>query len=392
MPAICWMTVIAICTVLNLANTSHTLAASTQQTKPPLEITIAATQAEATTGAPMTWHVTLTPRVQQSVGSIELRSGDAQAWAWLDNALTIETLTSTRVLNVSAIPLVNGDLKPILEAHYTVGEEKHEQLIVGDVPVHVELVEARVEVGVIVIQRTAREGGCLPVELWIRNGSPFTLTQVLVSGNGADLTWEAPIALEDILPGQNPRQVFTPTVEGQHPQPQLSIKYAWTDVVGIPYSQTLYVSGDLVALEENIVGKVPNELLGIIVGVITGALATLIPKWIEERRSQKRQKEINRENVYGLLRLAVLQSEHAADNGVETSLVLLETIFKEEGLFAIVKEDKLAHNVHDLWKMAERHNTGLSLPGGAQRSKELYEAAQKLIEKLDTLEATKQDG
>jgi hypothetical protein len=392
MRAIRWMTIIAICTMLNLANTSYILAAPTQQTKPPLEITITTTQAQVTTGAPMTWRIALTPRVQQSIGSVELRSGDVQAWVWLDDALTVETLTSTLVLDVSAVPLINGDLKPILEAHYTVGEEKHEQLIVGDASVHVELVEAGVEAGVIVSQRTAREGDCLPVELWIRNGSPFALTQVLVSGNGADLTWEAPIALEDILPGQTPRQVFTPTVGGQHPQPQLSIEYAWTDVVGISHSQTLYVSGDLVALEENIIRKVPNELLGIVVGVMTGALATLIPKWIEEHRSQKRQKEINRENVYGLLRLATLQSEYAADNGVETSMVPLETIFKEDGLSAIVKEDKLAHNIRDLWKMAERHNTGLSLPGGAQRSKELYEAAQRLIEKMDTLEATKQDG
>lgn len=387
MRAVRWMVITTIGVMLSLANMPYVLAAPTQQAEPSLELTIATAQAEITVGAPITWRITLTPRGQLSIGHIELQPGDARIWAWPDGVQTIEALTGTVVLDVSAVPLVSGDLRPILEARYTVGEEVQTQVVIGDAPVHVEPVETRVEADVIARQGTVRQGDYLQVELWIRNGSPFTLTQVRMRGSGADLAWGAPTVLEDILPGETSRQVLTPTVEGQHPLPQLSIEYAWVDVAGTSYTQTLYVSGDPVALEENIIGRIPNGLLGVIVGVITGALATIIPKWIEEWRSRKRQKEANRQHVRGLLRLMALQSEHAADNGVETRLTPLETIFKEEGLFAIVEEDRLAQNVRDLWKTAERHNAGLSLPGGAQRSEELRKAVQELSKNLDRLGA-----
>ena len=79
----------------------------------------------------------------------------------------------------------------------------------------------------------------------------------------------------------------------------------------------------------------------------------------------------------------ILQSEHAASNGVAVNLAPLETVFKEEGLFTVLERDKLAQHVRDLWRKAERHNSGLNQPGGAQRTEELCEAAQALREKLD---------
>ena len=91
----------------------------------------------------------------------------------------------------------------------------------------------------------------------------------------------------------------------------------------------------------------------------------------------------------GLLRLTILQSEHAANNGIEVNLTPLETIFKEEGLFTIVEKDGLAQDIRDLWKKAERHNMGLSLPGGTQRMSELKESAGKLKTKLDRVSSEK---
>lgn len=385
-----WMVALTVGVIFGFTNTFYVFAAPKQQDEPPLEIEITIAQTEVIVGAPMTWRVTLTPHGQQGIGHVELCPGDTRAWAWPDGNQTVEALSNTVVLDVSAVPLISGNLRPILEARYTVNEEMQVQLILGDTAVRVEPVETHIEANVITSQGTVRKGERLLVELWIRNGSPFTLTQVYVCGTGADLAWGAPTTMADIPPGETSRQVLPPTVKGQNPQPQLSIEYAWADVAGTSYTRTLYINGESVALEENIIGKIPNGVLGIIAGVITGALATIIPKWIEECRLRKRQKKINQVNVYGLLRLAALQSEHAADNGGKTNLALLEMVFKEEGLFAIVKEENLDQNVRELWKTAERHNTGLSLPGGAQRSEELRKTAQELSGKLDALRAAEQ--
>ena len=61
----------------------------------------------------------------------------------------------------------------------------------------------------------------------------------------------------------------------------------------------------------------------------------------------------------------------------------LETIFGEEGLFAIMEEDKLAECARSLWQAAKRHNADLSQPGGAGRSEDLRKAADELRKKLD---------
>ena len=392
MRAVRWMVITTIGLMLIFANMPYVIAAPTQQVEPSLELVIATAQAEATVGAPITWRVTLTPHGQLSIGHIELRPGGTRTWAWPDGVQTVEALTGTVVLDVSAVPLVSGDLRPILEAQYTVGKDVRTQLVIGDTSVQVEPIETRVKAGVIARQGTVRKGDRLQVELWIRNGSPFTLTQVRMRGSGADLEWGAPTVLEDILPGKTSRQMSTPTVEGQHPLPQLSIEYAWVDVAGISYTQTLYVSGNPVVLEENIIARIPDEVFGIIVGLIAGVLSTFFIGLVGDWLSRTLQKKVNRRHVRGLLRLITLQSEHAADNGVEIDLAPLETIFKEEGLFTIVEKDRLDQNVRDLWKTAECHNTGLSLPGGAQRSEELRKAARELGRNLDVLSAAEQDS
>ena len=381
--------VIVISVMFSFAKVFCVLAAPAQQVEPPLEIELTTTQMEGIVGAPITWRVTLTPHGQQRISSIELRPGDARTWDWLDGVRSFRALTGTVALDVSAIPLVSGDLRPILEARYIIGEEVQTQLIVNDTFVHVEPIETRIEAGIIARQGTVRKEDRLPVELWIRNRSPFTLTQVQAHGNGADLAWEAPIAPVDIPSGETFRQMLTPTIKGQHPQPQMRIEYAWTDATGAAHPQSMNVSGKAIVFAKTTIEDPWRTIISMIIGVLTGSLASLIPASIQEHRSRKRQKEINRQHVHGLLHLMILQSKYAADNGVKIDLTPLETIFKEEGLFAIIKEDGLDQDVRDLWKKAERHNMGLSLPGGTQRMHELKESAGDLKIKLDRVTSGK---
>jgi hypothetical protein len=373
-----WTTILVISVTLSLGPYS-VFAAPILQDELPLDITIITAQTEVIVGAPMTWRVTLLPLEGQSIGPIELQPGDTRSWVWLDGIQTIEALTHTLVLNVLAVPLTSGQLTPILEARHRLGKETQTQLVIAEASVNVEPAETRVEASLIALQGTARKNIALPVELSIHNRSPFTLIQVQVQGNGADLTWDTPVVLRDIQPNNVVHQVLAPTVEGQHPQPQLRIDYTWIDTVGASHTHTLYVSGEAVVLKETI----PKEFWALLIAVLSGSLVALIPGGIIGWLSRRRQKGVNRTHVRGLLRLMTLQSEHAADNGVTVKLEPLETIFKEEGLFSIVEEDKLAKYARDLWKAAERHNTGLSQPGGVQRSEDLRNAAAELRKKLD---------
>jgi hypothetical protein len=361
------------------------LAAAMPQAEPSLEIEITTAQTQATVGAPVIWLVTLTPHREQGINSVELQSGDQQVWEWVGDFPTIVVLTNTVVLEVSAVPLVSGDLTPVLKAHYNVGKERKSQLATGDIPVHVASVEACLTANIVVPQRTVRKGEHLPVELWIRNNSPFTLAQVQVQGAGTDLAWEEPTGPVEIQAGQIYPQSLYAMVDGEYPQPQLVVHYAWTDATGKSHLQSLSVSGEALTLAEVSVKEPWHTILG----VLTGSLIVLIPAWIQDERSRKRQKKLNRQHVHGLLQLMTLQSKHAANSDIEIDLTPLETVFEDEGLFAIVEEDGLVQNMRDLWEKAERHNTRLDRPGGAQRSKELREVAEKLQDRLDSLSTAK---
>jgi hypothetical protein len=378
-----WVLIFAIATMLASGNSFSVFAAPPSQDELPLGITIMTVQVEAIAGAPMTWRVVLMPREGRSITDIKLHPGDARVWVWPDGVQTLAVLTNTVILEVPAVPLVSGDLTPTIEARYLVDKVVQTQLVTADASIQVEPIETQLEAGIIASQGTVRKKAPLPVEIWIHNRSPFTLMQVNVQGNGADLAWGATTTLGDILPGKIVHQVLTPTVVGEHPQPQLSIEYVWMDGTGLSHSQLLHVSGEVLALSESIFGRIPNELLGIVVGVVTGALASVIPGWVHEERSRKRQKEANRGRMHGLLRLMMFQSGYAADNGGLIDLSPSKIIFEEEGLFIIVEEDGLTQNVHDLLKAAQRYNAGLNLPGGAQRAEELRKAAEELGKKLD---------
>ncbi len=352
------------------------------QTDEPLLISITTAQAEATVGKAISWQISLTPRVGYPIRSIELRSGDAESWLWPGGTQTMPAVTNTIVLNVAAVPLSAGNLTPIIETRAMVDNREYQQVTLAENSVAVQSVKAQVEAKVLATQGTVEREGPLPVELWIHNSSPFTLTQVEAVGSGIDLEWDKQITLQDIPPSKINIQTLTPTVTGVHPQPQLSVIYSWTDDTGAAHDRTLYVTGEIIAVEEGIIDKISDQSIGLLLGVAAGVLTTLSTTLSVSVYTRWRQKKSNREQVYGLLYLLIEKSEQAADNGVEVDLESFETIYQQEGLSTILKDDDLTTTAHDLWKTARRYNTGLNQPGGAQRTDELHRAARKLRDRL----------
>lgn len=352
------------------------------QVNEPLLISITIAQAEATVGKGMNWRVSLTPQEGQRLRSVEMRSGDQESWIWPEGVQTIQVLTNTVVLNIAAIPLVTGNLTPVIEVRYIVGNREHHQVAITANPVAVQPVEAQIEANVLATLGTVKKEGPLPVELWLHNSSPFTLTHMEAGGSGIDLVWDRSIILQDVPPGKTNIQSLMPKVTGSHPQPQLTVFYTWTDDTGTAHDQSLYITGEIVALEEGVFDKISDQSIGLLLGVAAGVLTTLLTTLAVSVYNQRRQKKSNREQVHGLLRLLIEKSEQAADNGVNIDLESIETIYKQEGLSAILKEDNLTIVTHDLWKTARCYNLGLNQPGGAQRTDELRRAAQRLRDKL----------
>ena len=368
---------------------SPAVAAPHSQEPRPLDVTLVAVQRDIVQGEAITWLITLEPRGQLNINQVELLSGDARVWAWPNAVRSIQALSSTIVLNVSAVALVAGDLQPAVIVNCTADGQPNTLAVVSADVVHVQPVESHVIASILHQQGTANQNEQAPLELWISNRTPFVLTQLQLQQHGVDLEWGYFPSVADISSGVTRRIPLTPTVTGANPQPRLSLEYVWTDVTQSRHSQSLDINGPALKLEEGIISRIPSQVLGILVGLVAGILTTfgttLVGSWLSRRLA----KGVNRRHVRGLLRLMVMQSEYAAANGVKMELGPLETLFKEEALFAVMQDDKLNQTVHELWWAGTRHNDGLSQTGGARRSEELRHAGQELNRQLEALEHSK---
>lgn len=376
---------ITVGTIFSLCHILWIPIMAASSSKPPLEITLIVPQAGGTVGVPQTWRIILTPRSSTKIRYLELQSGDPQIWAWPVDIQPLANLTDTLVLNIPAIPLIGGDLTPMVEARYVIdGGGVQTQVISMATPIHVASIETQVETGLITIRGTAKESEPLAVEFWLHNHSPITLTQVRVQGVGTDLTWSELITMTNIASGQNFRQIYTPIVTGQHPQPHLVLDYSWIDVLGTSRHHTTFLSGESVPLAENWLSGIPNELFSLTFGVLLGTAVSFLPKLIFHFY----QKHVNRQHLRMLLIFLISQAEQAAAKSTPIALERLETIFKEQS--ALIAEDGLTQLLCDLWQFAERHNGGLDRPGGAQRSAELVQVIRKLRQKLAGLPEEKE--
>ncbi|NLF13144.1 MAG: hypothetical protein GX597_15265 [Anaerolineaceae bacterium] len=342
-----------------------------------LAIDVVVSRARVTRGEAVTWQIHLVPAQGAPVDRVELRPGDGDAWQWPQGPELVTGLDEARLLLVTAIPLAPGPLLPTLEARCTASGDSAVRLAVAVDPLEVELPQDRVEVGLVAGQGATGMGQDVPVEVWLRNDSPFWLAHVRVEGVGRDLAWrDVPPA--DVAPGQVLRHQAVATVIGSHPQPQLAIDYAWTDDTGSTYYQALHVSGDPVPLAPGRLATLPDWLLGI----VAGALVALLPRAIAGLGAWWQQRQRDREQARGLLRLAARHALYAADHGVATDLKHLEQVLQQSQLFAHIERGKRKGKAVALWTAAQRHNSGLAQTGGSRRAAELRQAARDLEQVL----------
>lgn len=349
---------------------------------PDLQVTLVTAPGEAVVGAPITWRLTASPGESQIGGPVMIESGDERAWAWPDGPQTIPVLTTTEILELIAVPLVSGHLTPVVEVYYTVGGQARRQLVTAGSAIQVLPVDSLIRGDMAALQDTVAPGASLPVEFWIDNGSPFTLT-VRATGAGSDLKWK-PWSGKEVAPGATMTGVISATVEGDHPLAQINVEVAWTDAMQDPYTSTIHLSGTDIALAEGLLSRIPAELVIGLTGVLTGLLSAILLRLFEECLKARSEKKQNRRRVYSLLESMATQAKYAADSRLSVDLTPIMLIYQEKGLFATAIKAGLKKNVEQVLVAGQWHNSSPSHLERAQKLRQAGDALQKQLEQIAT--------
>ena len=380
-----WMVVLLLVLMGALGLAGAPLRGASAQVEPPVGVRLDLTRTSGVIGAPMTWRVSIAPPAEGQLRLLSVRSGDGQAWTLLDGIVPTDALTGTAALNVRAVPLQAGELRPAVEVDYELDGDPRTALQFGSESVRVATVEERVAADVVAEQGSVRKREDLSVRVDLHNRSPFTLTEVRLSGIGADLEWaDAPHPFS-LPPGDSYRERLVATVTDEQPVPRLELTYRWVDALGQEHTATRLIEGERVTFVQGWFRRIPGEIISAFVGVVAGALVTLIPSIVNDFRQRKRQYCIDRNHTLGLLRLMVLQAHHATESGGEIDLEPLETVFTKERLYSVAVKEGVDEVARRLWRKAQDYNRSLNRPGGADRSRELGDAAEALKEALDGL-------
>jgi hypothetical protein len=212
-------------------------------------------------------------------------------------------------------------------------------------------------------------------DIGIVNRSPFEVTLDRVSGVGIDLEWEPYSGNETFAPGEDV-VVMSASVKGEHPQPQIFVEYTWNDSLGRGKSAISYIEGREIHFRSgsSFLERIPFEYLAIFLGIFAGAVSLVV----NDRITKYLQRGTNRQQVYGMLQLAIMEVNHAMMDGAEIRLEMLEAVIKTEGFYQVLARYDLIDQVKELWDEAMRHNRSLNLPGNVQREKELRRAVDTL--------------
>lgn len=357
----------------------HTVKA--QDTSPP-DINITIARDKAVVGEKVNWLVSINLDPKQSLQNLRLESGDVKTWYWVMPTTPVGVLTTSQVMNIEMVPLIDGDLLPMLKATYTYSNVEQAHIIKGDQTILIEPVHKQVEIDAFTNRNIVSEGDLITTELWLINHSPFTLENIRIRGKGRELSWWPISQLEQLPSGEREILTLRGVVAGQRPQPQLDIEYTWVDDSSNPMRiHTAKIAGDPLAAKEKFLGKIPSEALGIIVGVITGGLTTFITGWINEHRKERSERKNDKQRVEGLIRLIVAQAKYAADISTSVELEPIETLFEQRGLFSVLNSHSFVGYIEKLWEAAIHHNQHLSSPSGSQRAQKLRKAIEKIEDK-----------
>lgn len=348
---------------------------------PDINITIA--RDRAVVGEKINWLISINIDPQQRIQNLRLESGDIQTWQWVTPPTTpMAILTSSQVIDIEMVPLIEGKLLPLIKATYTHSNAEQVHIIKGDQTILIEPVHKQVEIDTFTNRNIVSKGDLITTELWLINHSPFTLENIQLRGKGRGLSWRPISQLEQIPSGGREILTLGGMVTGQGPHPQLEIEYAWDDdLSNYTHIHTEKITGDSLVTKEKFLGKIPNEALGIIIGVITGGLTTFITGWINEIRKERSERKNDKQRVEGLIRLIVAQAKYAADISTSVELEPIETLFEQRGLFSVLNNHSFVGYIERLWEAAIHHNQHLSSPSGSQRARKLRKAIEKIEDK-----------
>jgi hypothetical protein len=380
-----WLAVLAVGIMIALFGVAREgQASSTSDDTSPIEAVIGLARGEALLGESVVWRVSMTPRSPVISGVIELRPSDPSAWYWPSgNVMTTLAMSTTTTLAIVAVPLQPGTITPGIELLYSTQEGPQVQSVMAPLALSVVSPESLVVSTILPHSATAIEGGMWSATILLENSSPFTLDDVRLSALGADLQWGSLPSATQILPWQTISRPITATVIGQHAQPQILLEYTWHDAAQQPHQRTVGLSGPVVVLREERLSWLYTNVGSAMIGFVLGFTGAFLQTWVNSKRDRARQHEIDRDHVFSLLDLTVLQAKQAM---LATRRVDLEPLQKlylgEAGLYTILHEERLAESVVALYKAASDYNDGLDRPGGAQRLFELRHANEALAKVL----------
>jgi hypothetical protein len=270
----------------------------------------------------------------------------------------------------------------VLKATYNYAGEKRQTLIISDTPISIEPVHEIIKIDTTVDQRTVNIEDALLVKVRITNRSPFTLTNIQIQGKGVDLRWLSSRSINQLPAHKEIPLELEAVVEGQNPYPKLEVQYKWYDSSKIISTHTEEVIGEKIIVKDNILGQIPDELLGVVIGVITGALSTFITGLIAQALKERAEQTNNEQRTAGLLRLMVMQGDYAIKSSTKIDSEPLLKLFEEKGLFAILEKHNIVETVEKFWEASIHHNNYLNSPSGSQRAQRLKKSTKDLHNKI----------
>ncbi len=380
------LTVLVLVVGLSLGLSADVLGKqATAQEAPFPEIELVVLQETVWIGERLTWHVSLTPGASEPLEDVTVRAADATVWQLKETVALTQPVSGATTLAVEAVPLQVGTLTPALRVGYTIDGQRREALVRTAQRVNVRPAAEAVTVTFLDGEPT-RVGESVTFTLRVENTGPFLLTTFEVVPVGQELTWETLPRVFSISPGGVRYPAVSAHVRRAEPTPRLEISYNWRDDLANLQTTRQLIAGPRLPTRESFWVGVPPEIFAVFLGVIASVLTTALTRLLEQRLERRAKRQVNRRRVRGLLNLMLTRAEYAADHGEPLDLDPLETLMKEEPLYATLDRYALARKVQDLWEAGEAHNHNLTKPEGLQRSRQLKATADHLKKNLKGLD------
>lgn len=392
-----------------------------QEEESSLDVDIATVRPQVVEGQAIWLQITLVNRSALAMTHVTVAPA-GHGWTEGQKVESIEKLPpGRRDIQLDAVPLTVGEIYPTVGVTYTIDGETYHQLARSGDAVQVEPLSSLVECRV-VHQRTAgRQGRSLPMEVWVTNRSPFTLTSLDLEGIGDTLQWATIPPIADLLPQKTTTMVVSPTVRSKHIRVGVLLSCRWTDEQGVERSGTRLCESDTIAIQEEWWEQVLKSVTGL-GGILIPALVGLAVWLIQDLVGRWKAYQANRDCALGMLHIIATQTLHGANRGAKVSLDMMEKLFTEKGLYVALRgldrqlrrkkaladlinsvrqsrrktslrgsdresqsKTGLIDGVRQIWQTAYLHNEQLAESYGSGHAADLGSQAQHVQQLLQTL-------